>query len=199
VGGFNEALEDGVRLRDLPRLWNVERHEEEGVSRHLEDPRFAFCVISREPDADLLQRLSMSSADPVAAKERLYAFVHVVQRAGEALALDSHRVLLPDERAGKRRYDEILVLRMDLRMLGIPHSEKARGVGTEARPVHSPEKRLGGSGSRATNSAKYPCRNKGRFGDRSPHCSSRLGARGGGSDLLSVAEPVSAVLGSHAP
>src|SRR5437588_7794425 len=99
-----------------PGLWKEQRRHEEGMVAKFDDPDLAVAPHAAHAQAMRFERTLICRVNAVVAVKVLEGAVGVIELRRSAARYDSDRLLLPDERARKRRDDEPLGIRIRLGM-----------------------------------------------------------------------------------
>ena len=147
-------------------LWKEQRRHEEGMVAKLDDPDLVVSPHAAHAQAMLFERVPICRVDAVVAVKVLDGAIGVIELRRSAARYDSDGLLLPDERARKRRDDEPLGIRIRLRMIGVldPQDiareldDRVLKPSSRADERHPTLSRISDGGERAIHAAIRTCR-----------------------------------------
>jgi hypothetical protein len=100
-------------------LWKEQRRHEEGMVAKLDDPDLAVGPYAAHAQAMRFESVPIRRVNPVVAVKVLDGAFCVIELRRSAARYDRDDLLLPDERARKRRDDEPLGIRIRLGMISV--------------------------------------------------------------------------------
>jgi hypothetical protein len=147
-------------------LWKKQRRHEEGMVAKFDDPDLAVVPYAAHAQAMLFERVPICRVHTVVAVKVLGGALGVIELRRSTARDDSDGLLLPDERARKRRDDEPLGIRIRLRVIGVldPQDiareldDRALKPSSRADERHATLSRISDGGERAIHAAIRTCR-----------------------------------------
>ena len=149
-----------------PGLWKEQRRHEEGMVAKLDDPDLAVASRAAHAQAMRFERVPICRIHAVVAVKVLDGALGVIELRRSTARCNRDGLLLPDERARKRRDDEPLGIRIRLGMIGVldPQDiareldDRVLKPSSRADERHAPLSRISDGGERAIHAAIRTCR-----------------------------------------
>ena len=149
-----------------PGLWKEQRRHEEGMVAKFDDPDLPVAPDAAHAQAMRFERVPICRVNAVAAVKILDGAVGVIELRRSTARDDRDGLLLPDERARKRRDDEPLGIRIRLGMIGVldPQDiareldDRVLKPSSRADERHATLSRISDGGERTIHAAIRTCR-----------------------------------------